>query len=89
MTNRPGSDGFEQLEAQLRGAPPHEADAVRPDDRLGDIRAAVSPTRRRSGAWAPIAADCRRGRDRRGGLDRSGPQPRHRPSRRPRRPPHW
>jgi hypothetical protein len=56
MTNRPGSDWFEQFEAQLRGAPPHEADAVRPDDRLGDIRAAVSPTRRRSGAWAPIAA---------------------------------
>ena len=57
MTNRPGPDGFEQLEAELRGALQREADAVRPDDRLGDIRAAVSPTRRRPGSWwAPIAA---------------------------------
>jgi hypothetical protein len=57
MTDRPGSDGLEQLEAELRGALTREADAVRPDDRLGDIRAAVSPTRRRPGSWwAPIAA---------------------------------
>jgi len=57
MTDRPGTDGLEQLEAELRGALSREADAVRPDDRLGDIRAAVSPTRRRSGPWwAPMAA---------------------------------
>ena len=57
MTERPGSDGLEQLEAELRGALSREADAVRPEDRLGDIRAAVSPARRRPGSWwAPIAA---------------------------------
>ncbi len=57
MTTRPGPDGFEQLEAELRGALSREADAVRPDNRLGDIRAAVSPTRRRPRSWwAPIAA---------------------------------
>ena len=57
MTDRPGFDGLEQLEAELRDALSREADAVRPDDRLGEIRAAVSPTRRRRGSWwAPIAA---------------------------------
>lgn len=57
MTERPGSDRLEQLEAALRGALSREADAVRPDDRLDDIRAAVSPGRRRPGSsWVPIAA---------------------------------
>jgi hypothetical protein len=57
MTNRPGPDGFEQLEAELRGALSREGDLVRPDDRLDDIRAAVSPGRRRPrSSWVPIAA---------------------------------
>jgi hypothetical protein len=56
MNERPGSDGLEQLEAELRGALSREADAIRPEERLGDIRAAVSPETRRRSWLPPLAA---------------------------------
>ncbi|MEP6650979.1 MAG: Gmad2 immunoglobulin-like domain-containing protein [Lapillicoccus sp.] len=57
MNDRQNLGGLEEIEDRLRGALSREADAVRPDDRLDDIRAAVSPTTRRRRPWVlPIAA---------------------------------
>jgi len=57
MTDRHGFEGLEEIEDRLRGALSREADSVQPDDRLGEIRAAVSPSPARRWRWvAPIAA---------------------------------
>ena len=57
MTDRPGFDGLEADGGPAARRPDARGRRVRPDDRLGDIRAAVSPTRRRRRSWcAPIAA---------------------------------
>jgi hypothetical protein len=57
MTDRHGFEGLEEIEDRLRGALSREADRVQPDDRLADIRAAVSPSSVRRWRWVtPIAA---------------------------------
>ena len=56
MTDRQGFEGLEEVEDRLRGAFAREADTVRPDDRLADIRAAVSPDTRRRPWLMPLAA---------------------------------
>jgi hypothetical protein len=56
MTDRHDVEGLEEIEERLRGALTREADAIRPDDRLGDIRAAVSPTAARRRSWLPPIA---------------------------------
>jgi Immunoglobulin-like domain of bacterial spore germination/Sporulation and spore germination len=57
MTDRHGFEGLEDIEDRLRGALSREADRVQPEDRLSDIRAAVSPSQVRRWRWvAPIAA---------------------------------
>jgi hypothetical protein len=49
------TDNFDDLEARLRGALTREAQQVHPDDRLRDIRDAVSPKGRRH-PWLPSLA---------------------------------
>ena len=59
MTDRhdpEGSEGFQQVEDRLRGALTREAAGFHPDDRLGDIRAAASPTSARRRSWLPPIA---------------------------------
>ncbi len=56
MTDRHDVEGLEGIEERLRGALSREADGIRPDDRLGDIRAAVSPAAGRRPSWLPPIA---------------------------------
>ena len=59
MTDRhdpEGFEGFERVEDRLRGALTREATGFHPDDRLGDIRAAASPTSARRRSWLPPIA---------------------------------
>jgi hypothetical protein len=56
MTDRQGFEGLEDVEDRLRGALAREAEGVRPDDRLADIRAAVSAHSRRPRWLTPLAA---------------------------------
>jgi len=56
MTDRHDVEGLEEMEDRLRGALTREANGIRPDDRLGDIRAAVSPTAARRRSWLPPIA---------------------------------
>jgi hypothetical protein len=56
MTDRRGFEDLEDVESRLRRAFAREADEVRPDDRLADIRAALSPATRRRPWLAPLAA---------------------------------
>jgi hypothetical protein len=56
MTDRHDVEGLERIEDRLRGALTREADGIRPDDRLGDIRATVSPTAARRRSWLPPIA---------------------------------
>jgi Immunoglobulin-like domain of bacterial spore germination len=56
MTDRHGFDNLDDIEDRLRGALTREAETVRPDDRLSDIRAAVSTDRRHRSWLTPLAA---------------------------------